>query len=78
MSSTGTVISFDPARGYGFIHPAGGRHDICVHVSAVERSHLSTLQPGQAIEYDIACNRAGTLMAINLKLLSAGLPADRR
>ena len=78
MSSIGTVISFDPAQGYGFIQPADGRRDVCVHISAVGRLRLSELCPGQAIEYDIACNRAGTLMAINLKLLSAGLPTGGR
>lgn len=68
--STGTVASFDPARGYGFIHPADGGRDVCVLISDIGRARLVTLRPGQAIDYDLACNLTGTLIAINLKLRS--------
>lgn len=68
--SSGTVMFFDPARGYGFIHPAAGERDVCVLSSALDRAKLAALRPGEPIEYDLACNLSGTLIAVNLKLRS--------
>ena len=59
-----------PARriGYGFIQPqGGGGRDVFVHISAVERAGLSTLNEGQQIEYEIEENR-GKTSAVNLKV----------
>ncbi len=75
--SSGTVMFFDAAQGYGFIHPAAGGRDVCVLSSAVDKAKLATLRPGEPIEYDLACNLAGTLIAVNLKLRSAGRVSDR-
>jgi CspA family cold shock protein len=69
--TTGTVKSFDVARGYGFIRPADRRGEIFVHISAVEQSHLTRLVEGEEVEYQVVCNRAGTLMAVNIKPMSA-------
>jgi CspA family cold shock protein len=55
--ATGTVKWFNPTKGYGFIQPAGGGKDVFVHISAVERAGLSTLNEGQAIEFEIVENR---------------------
>jgi cold shock protein len=44
--STGTVKWFNPTKGYGFIQPQGGGSDVFVHISAVERAGLSTLNEG--------------------------------
>jgi cold shock CspA family protein len=41
-----------PTKGYGFIQPQGGGKDVFVHISAVERAGLMTLNEGQAIEFD--------------------------
>jgi CspA family cold shock protein len=65
---TGTVKWFNPTKGYGFIQPSsGGGRDVFVHISAVERAGLSSLNEGQAVEYEIESNR-GKESAINLKV----------
>jgi len=58
VMSTGTVKWFNPTKGYGFIQPQGGGQDVSVHISAVERAGLSTLNEGQQVEYEIVSNRA--------------------
>ena len=63
----GTVKRFNPTKGYGFIRPSVGDKDVFVHISAVERAGLSTLNEGQQIEYEIEENRAKT-SAVNLKV----------
>ena len=65
---TGTVKWFNPTKGYGFIQPqGGGGKDVFVHISAVERAGLSTLNEGQTVEYELVSNR-GKEAAENLKL----------
>src|SRR5256885_5194416 len=49
--STGTVKWFNPTKGYGFIQPQGGGGDLFVHISAVEKAGLSTLNEGQQVEF---------------------------
>jgi cold shock protein len=53
----GTVKWFNPTKGYGFIQPSTGGKDVFVHISAVERAGLSTLNEGQAIEFEIVESR---------------------
>jgi CspA family cold shock protein len=48
----GTVKWFNPTKGFGFIQPDGGGPDIFVHISAVERAGLRTLNEGQKISYE--------------------------
>jgi cold shock protein len=66
---TGTVKWFNPTKGYGFIQPSGGSsgRDVFVHISAVERAGLNTLNEGQSIDYEIESNR-GKESAVNLRL----------
>ena len=63
----GTVKWFNPTKGYGFIKPAVGDKDVFVHISAVERAGLSTLNENQTIEYELVENR-GKASAENLKV----------
>jgi CspA family cold shock protein len=63
----GTVKWFNPTKGYGFIRPSTGDKDVFVHISAVERAGLSTLNEGQTVEYELVTNR-GKTSAENLKV----------
>ena len=65
--ASGTVKWFNPTKGYGFIAPAGGGPDVFVHISAVERAGLSTLNENQQIEFEIVSDR-GKQSAGNLKV----------
>jgi CspA family cold shock protein len=63
----GTVKWFNPTKGYGFIQPEGGGKDVFVHISAVERAGLSTLNEGVVIEFEVVANR-GKESAENIKV----------
>jgi CspA family cold shock protein len=63
----GNVKWFNPTKGYGFIQPTSGGKDVFVHISAVERAGLTTLNEGQPIEYEVEDNR-GKTSAVNLRV----------
>jgi CspA family cold shock protein len=65
----GTVKFFNTTKGYGFIAPNNGGKDAFVHISAVERSGLSTLNEGQKVSYELQTGRDGKESATNLKAL---------
>jgi CspA family cold shock protein len=67
MMATGTVKWFNPTKGYGFIQPQDGGRDVFVHISAVERAGLSSLNEGQVLNYELVSNR-GKESAANLKV----------
>ena len=62
----GTVKWFNVQKGFGFIQPDGNGRDVFVHISAVERSGLSSLTEGQRVSFDIVTER-GKQAAANLK-----------
>jgi CspA family cold shock protein len=68
--ATGVVKWFNPTKGFGFIQPDQGGSDVFVHISAVERAGLTTLNEGQRVSYELATNK-GRTSAANLKVLAA-------
>jgi CspA family cold shock protein len=65
----GTVKFFNTDRGYGFIAPEDGSKDAFVHISALERAGISSLDEGQRVEYELQSGRDGKSSAENLKLV---------
>lgn len=63
----GTVKFFNTDKGYGFIAPDGGGNDSFVHISAVERAGLGTLNKDQRVQYEIETDRRGKASAVNLQ-----------
>lgn len=74
--ATGTVKFFNQNKGYGFIAPDGGGNDAFVHISAVERSGLSTLRENQRVSFDLQEDRRGKMAAVNLKAAEAEASAS--
>ncbi|MGN6277343.1 MAG: cold-shock protein [Sphingomonas sp.] len=70
MATTGTVKFFNSDKGYGFIAPDGGGNDAFVHITAVERAGMQTLNQDQRVSYDLEEDRRGKMSAVNLQ------PAD--
>ena len=66
--NTGTVKWFNNQKGFGFIQPENGGQDIFVHISAVERAGMSTLNEGQKLSFEIVADRRnGKSSAENLR-----------
>jgi CspA family cold shock protein len=66
--SKGTVKWFNNQKGFGFIQPDDGGKDVFVHISAVERAGLSTLDEGQKVSFEVVANRkTGKSSAENLQ-----------
>lgn len=70
MSITGTVKFFNNDKGYGFIAPDNGGSDAFVHISAVERAGMATLNQDQRVSYELEQDKRGKMAAVNLQ------PAD--
>jgi CspA family cold shock protein len=65
----GTVKFFNTTKGFGFIQPDTGGKDAFVHISAVERSGMTTLTEGQKVSYELETGRDGKQSATKLKAL---------
>jgi len=59
MRTTGTVKFFNAAKGYGFIQPADGSKDVFVHVSALERAGIRSLNEGDKVSFILEDDRKG-------------------
>ncbi len=68
MADRGTVKWFNSQKGYGFIVPDNGGKDVFVHISAVEKAGLRTLNEGQKVEFELQENR-GRTAAANLRVI---------
>jgi CspA family cold shock protein len=64
----GTVKWFNATKGYGFIEPESGGKDVFVHISAVERAGLHSLNEGDKVSYEVVSNR-GKESADNLRVV---------
>ena len=64
---TGKVKWFNAQKGFGFIEPTDGSKDVFVHISAVERAGLGSLNEGQKISYDLEQGQQGKTSAANLQ-----------
>ena len=66
--ATGTVKFFNSQKGFGFITPSDGSKDVFVHISAVERAGMQSLNEGQKVSFDIVADRrTGKSSADNLR-----------
>jgi CspA family cold shock protein len=66
--SQGTVKWFNGQKGFGFIQPDDGSKDVFVHISAVERAGMQSLNEGQKIEFEVVADRkTGKSSADNLR-----------
>ncbi len=66
---SGTVKWFNTVKGFGFIQPDDGSKDVFVHISAVDRAGLSSLNEGQKVEYELVPDNRGRSAAGNLSLV---------
>jgi CspA family cold shock protein len=69
LMATGTVKFFNATKGFGFIQPDDGSKDVFVHISAVERAGLGTLNEKQKVQFELQTGRDGRVSAVNLKAL---------
>lgn len=63
----GTVKFFNDQKGYGFIQPEDGGGDAFVHISAVEKAGMNTLQRDQRVSYELETDNRGKTSAVNLQ-----------
>jgi len=69
---TGSIISFKEDKGYGFIRPKDSENsaeNVYVHISKLQESGISSVQPGQRVSYDLDTNENGKAFAVNIQLI---------
>ena len=66
--TTGTVKFFNEQKGFGFIQPEDGSNDVFVHISALERSGMRTLNEGQKVSFEVEMDeKRGKTNAVNIQ-----------
>jgi CspA family cold shock protein len=65
--ASGTVKFFNAMKGFGFIQRDDGQPDAFVHISAVERAGIPTLNEGDRLSFEIEVDRRGKYAAVNLQ-----------
>jgi CspA family cold shock protein len=68
--ASGTVKFFNAMKGFGFIQRDDGQPDAFVHISAVERAGIPTLNEGDRLEFEIEVDRRGKFAAVNLTAIT--------
>ncbi len=69
IMAKGTVKWFNTTKGFGFIKPEAGGDDVFVHISALERAGLQSLDDNQAVSYELVEDRRGRMSAGNIEVL---------
>mgnify|MGYP003330325352 CR=1 FL=1 len=67
--ATGTVIWFNPTNGYGFIEPEDGGKDAFVHISAVQKAGLASLDEGQKVSFELHDGQTGKVSAEEVQVV---------
>ena len=65
--TVGIVKWFNSQKGFGFIQPDDGAKDVFVHISAVERAGLGSLNEGQKLSFDLERGQQGKTSAVSLQ-----------
>ena len=66
--SLGTVKWFNASKGYGFIEPTDGGKDVFIHISALEKAGIASLNEGQKIQFEVVAGQNGKSSAENITL----------
>lgn len=77
MRQNGTVKFFNQSKGFGFITPDEGGKDVFVHITAVERSGIGTLDEGMRVSFETEPDKRGKgPKAVNLQVLEGGAVSE--
>jgi CspA family cold shock protein len=68
--TNGVVKFFNTSKGFGFIAPEGGGKDVFIHITALQRSGLQSLEEGQKVSFEVSPGRDGRMAADRIKVLS--------
>ena len=68
--TNGVVKFFNTSKGFGFIAPDGGGKDVFIHITALQRSGLQSLDEGQKVTFEVSPGRDGRMAADRIKVLS--------
>ena len=68
--TNGVVKFFNTSKGFGFIAPDGGGKDVFIHITALQRSGLQSLEEGQKVNFEVSPGRDGRMAADRIKVVS--------